>query len=145
MWKIAVGFGAALIALGFGGYFAAEAAHRSFTALIPAIAGALLIVFGLIALNPNLRMHAMHAAATVGLLGFAFPAGRVIVKSIKGATPTGLALYSQVGMAVLCLAFVVMCVRSFVAARRARQAAPGFPVEPSSSSSASTESSRSSS
>jgi hypothetical protein len=115
VWRIAVGFGTALIILGVAGYLAADVERRSFTALIPAIFGAVLIICGLIARMPNLRMHAMHVAAVIGLVGFAMPAYRAIFK-----TPSGLALFSQVAMAVLCLAFVVACVRSFVAARRSR-------------------------
>ena len=121
MTKTAFVFGALLIILGIGGYFVAEPALRSPTALIPAIAGGLLIVFGAIALRPNLRMHAMHGAALVGLLGFIAPMGRVIPKAIQGSPPHGLALFSQLAMAILCLAFVLLCVRSFIAARRSSQ------------------------
>jgi hypothetical protein len=120
VWKIAVGFGFALIVLGVGCFLAADPTKHRGTALIPAYAGAALVLCGAVALRQGLRMHAMHVAALIGLLGFAFPAGRVVVKSIQGAAPAGLALFSQVAMAVICLAFVVMCVRSFVAARRER-------------------------
>ncbi len=120
MSKIALLIGALLIALGVGGYFAADPAARSLTAFIPAIAGVLLIVCGFIAQNPKLRMHAMHGAATVGLLGFVVPLGRVVMKAIAGTPPQGLALFSQLMMALLCLLFVILCVRSFIAARRTR-------------------------
>src|SRR5947209_20632878 len=39
------------------------------TALIPAFFGAVLAICGLLAFKDNLRKHAMHAAAVVGLLG----------------------------------------------------------------------------
>jgi len=62
-----IGFGTALmILLGAGGFFATGAEHP--TALMPAAAGILLIVLGLLARNPKLRMHAMHGAALIGLL-----------------------------------------------------------------------------
>jgi hypothetical protein len=109
-----------LIILGILGYLAAEPERRSVTALIPAFTGALLMICGVVAMKPSSRMHAMHAAATIGLLGFLFPAGRVVMKAIRGEAPSGLALFSQLGMALLCLAFVLLCVRSFIAARRDR-------------------------
>lgn len=62
-----IGFGTALmILLGAGGFFATGAEHP--TALMPAAAGILLIVLGLLVRNPKLRMHAMHGAALIGLL-----------------------------------------------------------------------------
>jgi hypothetical protein len=62
----------------------------------------------------------MHAAAAVGLLGFLGGAGKLIAGLAKG-NPSGLAVFSQAGMAVLCALFVVLAVRSFIAARRARE------------------------
>ena len=125
MAKLAIGFGVALIALGLYGYFSVDVG-RSVTALIPAIAGALLFICGVAALNPAMRMHAMHGAAMVGVLGFLAPLGRMIPQTIKGNPPHGLAGFSQIAMCVLCLLFVILCVRSFIAARKARQ--QGFPV-----------------
>ena len=124
MAKLAIGFAIALILLGTGGYFAASPEARSMTALIPAIAGVLLLICGLLAMKPGLRMHAMHGAALVGLLGFLAPLGRLLPQTLKGTPPHGLALFSQVTMSVLCLAFVLLCVRSFIAARRARSLNP---------------------
>jgi hypothetical protein len=121
--KVAIGIGVALIALGLYGYFAVDETVRSWTALIPTIAGAVLAVLGFVALDPNMRKHAMHAAAVVGVLGFLAPLGRIIPQTIKGSPPQGLAGFSQITMAVLCLLFVILCVRSFINARKARQAA----------------------
>ena len=70
-------------------------------------------------------MHAMHGAAVVALLGFLAPLGRIIPQALKGTPPHGLALFSQVTMSILCLAFVLLCVRSFINARRARTQATG--------------------
>jgi peptidoglycan/LPS O-acetylase OafA/YrhL len=119
--KVTIGIGIALIALGLYGYFAVDETTRSWTALIPAIAGALLAVLGFVALDPDMRKHAMHAAAVVALLGFLAPLGRIIPQTIRGNTPSGLAGFSQVTMAVLCLIFLILCVRSFVNARKARE------------------------
>ena len=92
------------------------------TALIPAYVGAALFVLGLIALvGDATRKHAMHLAAAVGLLGFA----GALYKPVRGMIdhtfdfdriPTKL----QLAMAGLCLAFVLMCVQSFINARRLR-------------------------
>jgi hypothetical protein len=124
MTKTSIGFGSALVLLGLGGYFGTGAEHP--TALIPAAAGILLIVFGLLARNPNLRMHAMHGAALIGLLGF-FGSVRGLPQLMKLITGDSIArpvaAVSRSIMAVLCLAFVVLTVRSFVAARIARKRA----------------------
>ena len=128
MTNTSIGFGSALVLLGLGGYFATGAEHP--TALIPAAAGILLIVFGLLARNPNLRMHAMHGAALIGLLGFFGSVSGLpqLVKLIAGdSVARPVAAVSRSIMAVLCLAFVVLTVRSFVAARIARKKALAQP------------------
>ena len=125
MANTSIGFGMALILLGLGGYFGTGAQYP--TALIPAAAGILLIVFGLLARNPKLRMHAMHGAALIGLLGFFGSVSGVpqLIKLIAGdAITRPAAAVSRSIMAVLCLAFVTLTVRSFVAARIARKRAP---------------------
>lgn len=122
MAKIAIGIGFALILLGLYGYFGVPEIERSRTALIPTIAGALLAICGVLALDPTKRKQAMHAAAMIGVLGFLAPLGRLIPQTIKGTPPHGLALFSQVTMSLLCLIFVILCVRSFISARKARQA-----------------------
>jgi len=128
MTNTSIGFGSALVLLGLGGYFGTGAEHP--TALIPAAAGVLLIVFGLLARNPNLRMHAMHGAALIGLLGFFGSVSGLpqLVKLIAGdSVARPVAAVSRSIMAVLCLAFVVLTVRSFVAARIARKKALAQP------------------
>ena len=125
MTNTSIGFGGALVLLGLGSYFGTGAEHP--TALIPAAAGVLLIVFGLLARNPKLRMHAMHVAALIGLLGFFGSVSGLpqLMKLIAGDTiARPAAAISRSMMAVLCLAFVVLTVRSFVAARIARKRAP---------------------
>ena len=111
-------FGVLLIALGLLGYFGTGTA--SLTALIPAAFGLLLLVLGFLARSEGLRKHAMHGAAAVALVGFVAVLGRLL------RTPPGVvaaaAYWSQVAMAVLTGVFVALCVRSFIAARRARRA-----------------------
>lgn len=125
MAKVAFVFGVLLILLGVGTFFIAEAEHRSPTALIPAAAGVLIAICGFVAVNPSARKHAMHAAAMIGTLGFLASAWRIVSTLVKtGALPDGLKLVGMGGMALLCGAFVALCVRSFIAARRARELNP---------------------
>jgi hypothetical protein len=109
-------FGLILTALGFLGYVLSGTS--SFTALIPAAFGLLLMALGFIARSEGARKHAMHAAAAVALVGFL----GAVMSLLR--TPSGVrspvALYSQLAMALLTAAFVALCVRSFIAARRSR-------------------------
>ena len=89
---------------------------RSFTAFIPAIFGALLGVFGLIATKESARKHAMHGAAVVGLLGVLGGFGMGLRKIFS---EPGLAAYSQIFLGVVSLIFLIVCIRSFIAARKA--------------------------
>ena len=64
----------------------------------------------------------MHAAAAVGTLGAVAAALRLIMVLATGRVPSTLGLVSLLGMLVLCGAFVALCVRSFIDARRRREA-----------------------
>ena len=68
MAKVTLGFAAALMVLGVAAYVLTG--MRSWTALIPFIAGGLLLVCGLIGQNTARRKHAMHAAAAMAVIGF---------------------------------------------------------------------------
>ena len=94
-------------------YFISES--KSFTAFIPAGFGLLIAIAGLIAVKEAARKHAMHVAALVGLLGLAGGFGMGVRKVIS---EPGLAAYSQLFLGVVCLIFLVVCIRSFIAARR---------------------------
>jgi hypothetical protein len=125
---VSIVFGGLLIALGVWGYTVSDG--KSVTALIPAFAGALLAVLGVVALKERLLKHAMHAAAMVGLLGFLAAASRFIPKLARGeAGWDDTATLSTGGMTILCLVFVGLCVNSFIQARRRRaaRAAAGSP------------------
>ena len=115
MAKLAIAFGVALILVGIGGFMPNQAP----TALIPAYLGIVLAICGLIAMNPAYRMHAMHAAVLLALLGFLAAGGRLAVSLSKTSIDT-IAVSSQSLMTALCGVFVALCVRSFIAARRAR-------------------------
>jgi hypothetical protein len=116
---LAIGFGIILILQGIITYFIAAEGSRSFTALIPSVVGGLLVVCGFLAKKPDLRRHAMHAAAAVAVIGLLGALGRAVPAVLAGKT-IGLAIGSQLVMGVLLLIFVILCVRSFIAARRAR-------------------------
>lgn len=141
MAKWAIGFGAFLTALGLVGYFGADPAVMtaepvpavaqgtaetakaapSKTALIPAVFGLLLLICGTLGLDERLRKHALHAAAAIGLVGFLAAGGRLGSK--MGDVLSGnisRPMWFIILMAVLCLAYVVLSVRSFIQARRAR-------------------------
>jgi hypothetical protein len=95
-------------------------AARSATALIPAGFGALLLLLGFGALiRPAARKHFMHAAAAVGLLGALGGFGMFFAR--VGSRGFTLATGSMLTMGILCALLVVLCVRSFIAARRARE------------------------
>ena len=102
---------------------------RSWTALIPAIIGIVLILLVLLAeAKPNARKHVMHGAVLFGLLGFAMVAKRIgpaisEMNWLKGE-PNAIIQTSllkpatMVISAGLLLIFVVLCVVSFIQARK---------------------------
>ena len=113
-------FGLLLAILGAWGFFGSGMQHP--TALIPAGVGLVLVVLGALATRDALRKHAMHAAAAVGALGFLFGAGWFIARPFLGKPVADTAGLSTATMAVLCGAFVAVCVKSFLDARRRRKA-----------------------
>jgi len=115
MYKITIFFGALLLATGLAGYFGTGA--KQLTALIPAALGLILLVCGFLASNENRRMMAMHIAVMVGLIG----AIGVIPTLLKKGQPTA-ALTAKSVTLVLCVVFVGLCIRSFIEARKAREA-----------------------
>lgn len=118
MPSTAIVSGVLLILLGIIGYvFGLIDGHGSPTALIPAAFGVVLAIFGFVAKsNENLRKHLMHAAVLVALVGFIIPAVRVLSK--LGDFSVSLAILSQIAMSLICLVFVILCVKSFIDARR---------------------------
>ena len=127
MARTTIIFAAALIILGVG-VFIVTGSHAP-TALIPAWFGLALGILGLLANTPNTqrRMLLMHIAVTIGLLGFIFPGIRAagdLIKLMQNQTILRpIAMWEELAMAVICLLFVLLSVRSFIAARRARRQA----------------------
>jgi low temperature requirement protein LtrA len=104
--------------IGIAGYFyGVMNGNASLTALIPALFGTALEGLGLVArAKEDLRKHLMHAAVVVALLGFILTAGRILMK--LGEMTMSAAVLSQLATAIVCLVFVILAVRSFIAARR---------------------------
>ena len=123
--------GLALVLIGLQGYFdfggllGVDTGQP--TALIPAAIGAILAVCGVLSRDDRLRKHVMHMAAAVGLLGFL----GALYRPVRALAQTGTIDLSavpvrlQLATAALCLLFVILCVRSFIAARKARTGAGG--------------------
>jgi len=120
MAPIAIYFGVLLNVFSIGFYFYTE--RRSMTALIPAAFGVLFIVLGVLARNERLRMHAMHGAALLALIGIVVPAIRVAPILVAGGS-LGDAAIGNIIFIVLCAGFLVLCVKSFIDARRRRKQA----------------------
>lgn len=124
MAKVSLVFAVLLISLGLGSYFGTGSQHP--TALIPTWFGLALGLFGLLAMSPDpgRRKLYMHINVTIGLLGFLGAAVRAITSyghaRSEGIEPDKIALGAQLTMAGLLLIYVLMCVRSFIEARRAR-------------------------
>jgi hypothetical protein len=123
MAKLTIMFGVVLILLGALG-FVATGSHAP-TALIPSLIGIILAVLGFLASteDPKKRMLHMHIAVTIGLLGFLGTAKSIVdyIKMVGGQQfPHPIAVEEKAATSVLLLFFVLLCVRSFIAARRAR-------------------------
>ena len=123
MAKVTLVFAALFIALGLVGFITTGSSHP--TALIPAVLGLLLGIFGALSLgpNPSRRKLFMHINVTLALLGFLGTVMGLIqwFQMLAGATVKNPpATESKAIMAILCLIYVALCVRSFIAARKAR-------------------------
>jgi len=109
-----------LIILGVAGYIGGDMVSK--TALIPAFFGLPLLIASLISRNPDRLKLGMHIAATLGLLGFIAPLGRIIPQAAKGAFELNLASTCMILMSLVCGIFVVLCIKSFRDVRKAREA-----------------------
>ncbi len=124
MPRLSLLFGFVLVAMGICSFVATGSVHH--TALIPAAFGGVLLLCGIIgATAPNLRMHVMHAAAFVGLLGSAGGLGMSLPKlsaTLAGTAARPIAVWMQLAMGAVSLIFLALCVKSFIEARRAQKA-----------------------
>jgi len=120
MAKMTIVFGVLLILLGIIGFVSTGSAHP--TALIPAGLGLVFILFGIMANTPDSkkRMLWMHVSVTVALLAFlgTIPADVDSFRLSRGVEfPHPAAVLEKAAMSLLCLIYVLFCIRSFVNAR----------------------------
>jgi hypothetical protein len=120
MPRLTIFFGIVLILLGILVYM--EVGKQFPTSLIPAVIGLILVICGFFARTADAKRRAlfMHIAVTIGLLGFlATIKGTVqYVKMLNGTQyHYPVAVEEKTAMCVLLLVFVILCVRSFIAAR----------------------------
>ena len=117
--------GLILIAIGSFGYMSQDPDKASPTAGIPAVLGLFLVICGALALLPKIRKHAMHFAATLGLIGAAgspYPIIKMIIKGVQFEVTDPKFLTAAMST-VVCVVFVMMCANSFVQAKKARKLA----------------------
>lgn len=127
MAKVTIGFGVLLVLLSGAAYTMLGQHSHGVHSLIPGAFGLLLIVFGALANTPvaKRRMVFMHIAVTVGLLGFlgTIPGIFGVLQMAAGHSVVRPdAAKVQAIMGTLCLIYVLLCIRSFIAARRTRLA-----------------------
>jgi fluoride ion exporter CrcB/FEX len=117
-------FGILLILIGLIGYvYGTMNGNASLTALIPAAFGLILVILGFIGKSKeNLRKHVMHGAVLIGLLGFLATISSFfkIPALLSGTAERPSAVVAQAAMALICLVFIILCVKSFIDARRNR-------------------------
>jgi hypothetical protein len=119
--KLTIGFGFLLVAISAGFWIAIGRTESA--ALHPAGVGIILILSGLLANTENVkqRMLWMHIAVTFGLIGFLITGIQVGLTLLRGTMSTkAWAFDERAAVAVVCFIYVVLCVRSFIAARRTR-------------------------
>lgn len=117
---IAISTGALLCVVG-AVFFALSHAP---TSLIPLFLGFLIAVCGVLARKESMRKHAMHGAVLIALFGIfgSFMGPKSPVPAWTGRAPMGEGPTEKLLLLVICLVFVVLSVRSFVAARKATSA-----------------------
>lgn len=111
--------GGLLVLIGVVAYIVTDFA--SWTALIPAIVGTLLLIAGLIALRGEAaRKHATHAALLVAVLGAAGSVMNVVrlPALVAGDAENPGAVVASTIMFVLLVGYLIAGVRSFIAVRR---------------------------
>ncbi len=122
MAKVTLIFALLMVALGLASYLGTGSQYP--TALIPTWFGVALAIFGFLAISPSesRRKLFMHINVTIGLLGFVGAAWRALQSYAHARSasiePNHIALASQAAMAGLMLIYVLLCVKSFVDARR---------------------------
>jgi hypothetical protein len=121
MAKLTIVYGVIFIVMGLYSYFGISS--ESITALIPTFFGIPMLILGWLGLNEKYLKHTMHVAAVLNLLGFAGTVSGLIkfFKMLGGVeTARPAAVTVQALMAILCLVFLILAVKSFIDARKNR-------------------------
>ena len=119
MAKLTIAYGVIFILMGLYGYFGISS--ESITALIPTFFGIPMLILGWLGLNEKYLKHVMHGAAVLVLLGFGGTVSGLIkfFKMLGGAeTARPAAVTVQAIMAILCLVFLILAVKSFIDVRK---------------------------
>lgn len=119
MVKITIIFAILLIVLGLGSYLLTGS--QSITALIPTFFGIIILIFGILARNERWRKHCMHAnivLAALGLAGSFSGLPKVFTLITGGEVLRPAAAISQAMMALFCIVYLIMGLKSFIDARR---------------------------
>jgi len=118
MAQLSLVVGVFLVVLGVSGYWASDMV--SVTALIPAFFGVVIVGLGAMARSEARRKMAMHIAMGVAVLGILGTVGGLVgfVSNLVNGTPLSLAIVSRTLMATALVVYLVMGVRSFIAARQ---------------------------
>mgnify|MGYP000297551274 FL=1 len=117
MPNLTTNYGLFLLSWGLIATYLSEA--QSLTSFLPSLLGLALLVSGEMAKIPEKKKLWMHVAVTFGLIG-ALGGTRFFMVMADGLN------YASSSMLMLFLtgtAYTVLCVRSFIAARKAREAA----------------------
>ena len=122
MSKITLIFATLLIALGLAGFFGTGSQH--YTALIPTWIGIVLAIGGWLSISPSESRRKLfaHVNVTVGLIAFIASVVEIFrglaAAHAKGVAVNPIALSSKIALAALLLLYIILCVRSFIEARR---------------------------
>lgn len=104
--------GAVLVVLGVVAYVATGFA--SWTALLPSVLGVVILILGLVARRASAHQHAIHAALVVALLG-----GLGSARPLGGLPEADPAAITSLLTILICAVYIILGVRSFIAARKA--------------------------
>ncbi|MDN5746472.1 MAG: hypothetical protein L0H31_15325 [Nocardioidaceae bacterium] len=116
MPRITIGLGIVLVAVGVIAYIATGFA--SWTALIPAILGAVILACGLIGMkNQKAGIHIALVVAILGILGTGMNVLQ-IGALVAGEAERPAAVITSIITFVLLIVYVILGIRSFITARR---------------------------
>ena len=107
---------AGLLLILIGIAFKVGTGTESWTPLIPAIPGLLILLCGIAAMKPTLRMHMVHAALALALL-------TVLAVTYRIFSTIEAAVAAQVLSTLVCVAFLAAGIKSFLDARAKRKEA----------------------